>query len=106
VGEALAILAYLRLTPRPTDSRDRVVELFWTAMPLPQRHYAVRQWLYRLRQATPGHDLIRLDGTTISCSEQVAFDCSVTKRALCEGTFDEAPALLRRNFPEAFSIPE
>ena len=106
MGKALAILADLGLTPRPTDSRDRVVELFWTAMLLPQGHHAVRHSLYRLRQAMPGHDLIRLNGTTISCSEQVAFDCSVTERALCEGMFDEPPALLRGNFPEAFSIPE
>lgn len=105
-AKPLAILVYLGLKPHREDSREHVVELFWPGTPGPEAHHALRQALYRLRQATAREGLVSLDDGTVRCADGVTFDWFEGERALAEGDNERARLLLRGNFLEGFAFPD
>ena len=105
-GKALAILTYVGFAPRRCDSRDKIVELFWPDVSASNGHHNLRQALYRLRQAVPDQELLRIENGTLICSDAVTFDVVQGEEALSEGNFATAVRLLRGVFMDGFSTPD
>ncbi len=105
-GKSLAILAYLGLSPRRSECRDRIAQLFWPDASLSQAHHTLRQLLYRIRQAVPDERLLNLDGNSLVLSAEVEFDALAGEQALEAGDVESAFNLLRGTFLEGFSIAE
>jgi DNA-binding SARP family transcriptional activator len=105
-GKSLAILAYLGLSPRRSECRDRIAQLFWPDASLSQAHHTLRQLLYRLRQAVPDEPLLNLEGNSLVLSAEVKLDALAGEQALEAGDVESAFALLGGTFLEGFSIAE
>lgn len=78
-GKSLAVLVYLGLTPTRSDSRERIARLFWPNADPPDVHHALRQALYRMRQAASGPPPIeQQDGLLV-----YSLDTDVISRRSC-----------------------
>ena len=105
-GKPLALLAYLALSPNSRAGRDHVAQLFWPGAPQSDARHDVRQILYRLRQLTDGHEVVRAIGSELRLAPDVHFDFLQGEAALAGGNVARACELLRGNFLDGFAIPE
>lgn len=102
-GKSLAILAYLGLTPARSADRDLIARLFWPEAEAASAHHALRQALYRLRQAASDPPPVEQRNGLLVCAEDVRFDCLEGERALVRGDLEPAYAHLRGSFLPGYS---
>ncbi|MFN8651667.1 MAG: AAA family ATPase [Gemmatimonadales bacterium] len=102
-GKPLALLVYLACSPRQSATREHLIDLLWSDLPVDKARHTLRQALWYLRRIIP--EGLAVPGDDITLVQPLRFDRDEFLAAAKREDLDQALAIYQQEFLSGFALP-